>query len=112
MRQFGQRAPPKKGRYDFRYLDQFQDRGIDDGPLQLDHVDNERGVSMLAVVHDADGRIERHYITPSRPMQNGFVESLNGCLRDEYLNEILFTSPAHARPMPGPCPVRACCLAA
>ena len=30
-------------------------------------------------------------------MQNGFVESFNGRLRDECLNETLFTSLAHAR---------------
>jgi putative transposase len=30
-------------------------------------------------------------------MQNGFVESFNGRLRDECLNEHLFTSYRHAR---------------
>ena len=30
-------------------------------------------------------------------MQNGFVESFNGKLRDECLNETLFTSLRHAR---------------
>jgi putative transposase len=30
-------------------------------------------------------------------MQNGFVESFNARLRDECLNETLFTSLAHAR---------------
>jgi len=30
-------------------------------------------------------------------MQNGFVESFNGRLRDECLNETLFTSLPHAR---------------
>jgi len=42
-------------------------------------------------------RIERHYIAPGKLMQNGFVESFNGRLRDECLNETLFTSLAHAR---------------
>jgi putative transposase len=41
--------------------------------------------------------IEWHYIAPGRPMQNGFVESFNGRLRDECLNETLFTSLAEAR---------------
>jgi len=36
--------------------------------------------------------IEWHYIAPGKPMQNGFVESFNGRLRDECLNEHLFTS--------------------
>jgi putative transposase len=34
--------------------------------------------------------IEWHYIAPGKPMQNGFVESFNGRLRDECLNEHLF----------------------
>ena len=35
-------------------------------------------------------RIERYYIAPRKPMQNGFVESFNGSLRDELLSETLF----------------------
>jgi len=42
-------------------------------------------------------RIEWHYIAPGKPQQNAFVESFNGRLRDELLNETLFTSLAHAR---------------
>ena len=30
-------------------------------------------------------------------MQNGYVESFNGRMRDELMNETLFTSLAHAR---------------
>ena len=33
-------------------------------------------------------KVERHYIAPGKPMQNGFVESLNGRMRDKLLNEI------------------------
>jgi len=44
-------------------------------------------------------RVERHYIVPGKPMQNSFVDSINGRLRDECLNETLFTSLAHARYM-------------
>ena len=29
--------------------------------------------------------VEWHYIAPGRPMQNGYVESFNGCMRDELL---------------------------
>jgi putative transposase len=36
--------------------------------------------------------IEWHYIAPGKPMQNGFVESFNGRLRDECLNEHLFAN--------------------
>jgi putative transposase len=37
------------------------------------------------------------YIAPGKPMQNGFVESFNGRLRDECLNEHLFAGLRHAR---------------
>ena len=33
-----------------------------------------------------------HYTQPGKPMQNGFIESFNGRLRDECLNEHLFNS--------------------
>ena len=45
--------------------------------------------------------MERHYIAPGKPMQNGFVESFNGGLRDECLNEHLFTNLKEARQIIG-----------
>ena len=42
-------------------------------------------------------QVEWHYIAPGKPQQNAFVESFFGRLRDECLNETLFTSLAHAR---------------
>ena len=44
-----------------------------------------------------DHGVEWHYIAPGKPMQNGFVESFNGRLRDECLNEHLFTNLNEAR---------------
>jgi putative transposase len=44
-----------------------------------------------------DRGIEWHYIAPGKPMQNGLVESLNGRLRDECLNEHLFRNFRPAR---------------
>ncbi|WP_323042958.1 IS3 family transposase [Gemmobacter sp.] len=41
--------------------------------------------------------VEWHYIDPGRPQQNGFIESFNGSLRDECLNEEIFDSLADAR---------------
>ena len=38
-----------------------------------------------------------HYIAPGKPTQNAFIESFNGRLRDELLNEEVFTSLADAR---------------
>jgi len=34
--------------------------------------------------------IDWRYIAPGKPTQNGFVESFNGRMRDELLNETLF----------------------
>ena len=44
-----------------------------------------------------DRGVEWHYIAPGKPMQNGFVESFNGRLRDECLNEHLFANLNEAR---------------
>jgi len=41
--------------------------------------------------------VEWHYIAPGKPMQNGFIESFNGRLRDELLNETLFSSLTQAK---------------
>jgi hypothetical protein len=38
-----------------------------------------------------------HYIAPGQPMQNSYVESFNGRMRDELLNETLLMSLAHPR---------------
>ena len=45
----------------------------------------------------AETRVDWHYIDPGKPVQNAFIESFNGRLRDEFLNETLFTSLAQAR---------------
>lgn len=44
-----------------------------------------------------DTGIAWHYIAPGKPIQNAFVESFNGRLRDEFLNETVFRSLGHAR---------------
>ena len=43
----------------------------------------------------ADTKIEWHYVAPSKPMQNSFVESRNGRMNDEFLNETRFRNFAH-----------------
>jgi putative transposase len=53
------------------------------------------GMAILCWCHEM--RIEWHYIAPGKPTQNAFIESFNGRLRDELLNETLFTSLAQAR---------------
>jgi putative transposase len=44
-----------------------------------------------------DSTVGWHYIAPGKPQQNAFAESFIGRLRDECLNETLFTSLRQAR---------------
>ncbi len=60
--------------------------------------DNGTELTSAAVLRwQQETGIDWHYIAPGKPMQNGFVESFNGRLRDELLNETMFRSLAHAR---------------
>ena len=72
---------------------------------ELDRIATRRGYPVMVVSDNGteltsnailgwqrDRRVEWHYIAPGKPMQNGFVESFNGRLRDECLNEHLFHS--------------------
>ena len=57
-----------------------------------------RKLTSNAILEWADQRkVGWHYIAPGKPQQNGFSESFNGKLRDELLNETLFSSLADAR---------------
>jgi putative transposase len=53
--------------------------------------------SMAILTWSQEHRVDWHYIAPGKPQQNAFAESFIGRLRDECLNETLFTSLAHAR---------------
>jgi putative transposase len=77
---------------------------------ELDRIAEYRGYPCLVVSDNGteltsnamlkwqeERRVEWHYIAPGKPMQNGFVESFNGRLRDECLNEHLSSSYTHAR---------------
>ena len=43
--------------------------------------------SNAILVWSKDHKVDWHYIAPGRPMQNSYVESFNGRMRDELLNE-------------------------
>ena len=59
--------------------------------------DNGTELTSMAILRwSQETQVEWHYIAPGKPQQNAFVESFNGRLRDEILNETLFTSLAHA----------------
>ena len=60
--------------------------------------DNGTELTSMAILRwSQKTRVDWHYIAPGKPQQNAFIESFNGRLRDELLNETLFTSLAHAR---------------
>ena len=77
---------------------------------ELDRVIAERGMpgaivsdngteftSMAILKWVQDTGIDWHYIAPGKPTQNAFIESFNGKLRDECLNETLFGSLTEAK---------------
>ena len=60
--------------------------------------DNGTELTSNAVLqYCGEAKIEWHYTTPGKPTDNAFVESFNGRMRDELLNETLFMGLGHAR---------------
>jgi len=78
-----------------RELDKLIGRRGKPGMIVSDNGTELTSNALLAFA--ADRKINWHYIAPGKPMQNGFVESFNGRMRDELLNETMFHSMAHAR---------------
>jgi putative transposase len=50
-----------------------------------------------AVLRWATRRVAWHYVEPGKPVQNAFIESFNSKLRDECLNEYVFSGLGEAR---------------
>ncbi len=60
--------------------------------------DNGTELTSVAILRwSQDRAVGWHYIAPGKPQQNAFAESFIGRLRDECLNETVFTSLRHAR---------------
>ncbi len=60
--------------------------------------DNGTELTSMAILKWTQERaVDWHYIAPGKPTQNAFVESFNGRLRDECLNETLFENLRHVR---------------
>lgn len=60
--------------------------------------DNGPEFTSRAILKWADKNgVAWHYIDPGKPQQNAFIESFNGSLRDELLNEEMFDSLDDAR---------------
>ena len=83
------------GTYVTRILDRLKDeRGLPK-VIRLDNGREFCGRAMATWAHE--NGVSLRFIEPGKPNQNAYVESFNGRLRDECLNEHWFTSLAHAR---------------
>jgi putative transposase len=56
-----------------------------------------RMTANVALAWCGNSGIPWHYTVPGKPTQKAFVESVNGRMRDELLNEALFISMGHVR---------------
>ncbi len=83
------------GRRVARELTKLLERRGKPGMIVSDHGTEFTSNAILA--WSRDHKVEWHYIAPGKPMQNGYVESFNGRMRDELLNESLFLGLDHAR---------------
>ena len=83
------------GRRVARELSRIVERRGKPGVIVSDHGTELTSNAILAWC--AERGITWHYIQPGKPMQNAFVESFNGRMRDELLNETLFQGLYHAR---------------
>ncbi len=70
------------------------------GIVVSDHGTEFTSNAMLAWA--SENRIAWHFIAPGKPMQNGICESFNGRMRDELLNETLFSGTPAPRSRAGP----------
>jgi putative transposase len=68
------------------------------GKPQMIQMDNRSEFRSIEVDQWAyRNQVKLHFIEPGKPTQNGKIESFNGRLRDECLNQEWFTSLFHAR---------------
>ena len=88
----------------FRVARELDSLSVERGRPKMIVSDNGSELTSNAILAWADqSRVAWHYIAPCKPMQNAFIESFNGRLRDELLNGTLFTSLAQARVALGYC---------
>ncbi|GGB22895.1 transposase [Sphingomonas metalli] len=81
-----------------RVVRELADLIADGGRPKMIVSDNGTELTSNAVLAwSGEAGVEWHYIAPGKPTQNGFVESFNGRMRDELLNETLFFTIGQAR---------------
>ena len=78
-----------------RVLDRIAlERGLPEA-IVVDNGPEFRGRVLAAWSEQCGVRLE--FIQPGKPVQNAYIESFNGCLRDECLNANWFTSLSDAK---------------
>jgi putative transposase len=78
-----------------RVLEGLKQQGRKPGAIMIDN-----GPEFVSQVVDRwayENGVLLHFITPGRPMENGYIESFNGKFRDECLNENWFLDLEDAR---------------
>jgi putative transposase len=78
-----------------RVLEGLKQQGRKPGAIVIDN-----GPEFVSQVVDRwayENGVQLHFITPGRPMENGYIESFNGKFRDECLNENWFLNLEDAR---------------
>ena len=78
-----------------RVLEELKRQGRKPEAIMIDN-----GTEFTSQVVDQwayENGVQLHFITPGRPMENGYIESFNGKFRDECLNENWFIDLADAR---------------
>lgn len=78
-----------------RVLEELKRRGRKPEAIVIDN-----GTEFTSQVMDQwayENQVQLHFITPGRPMENGFIESFNGKFRDECLSLEWFRSRAEAK---------------
>jgi putative transposase len=83
------------GRRVARELTELIGRRGKPGMIVSDHGTEFTSNAILA--WSQDQIVDWHYIEKGKPMQNAYIESFNGRMRDELLNESLFFGLDHAR---------------
>lgn len=73
-----------------RVLEQLREGGRKPQQIVIDHGPEFAGKVLDQWAHE--NGVELRFITPGRPAENGYIESFNGRLRDECLNENWFMS--------------------
>src|SRR5215467_4298620 len=89
------RTPSLPGARVVRVLEGLKQQGRKPEMIVIDN--GPEFVSQVVDQWAYENAVQLHFITPGRPMENGYIESFNGKFRDECLNENWFFDLADAR---------------